>query len=109
MGCPCRGGHAPLCEQGTCTREVLLVKLLHDGVHPCNTSTLWGHVAEWLRTSLQNLVPRFNSGRGLQKLFTIPQRYNRFEFLDLRFARVERFVICGALRAICPFSSVAQR
>jgi hypothetical protein len=24
-----------------------------------------GHVAEWLRRGLQNLLPRFNSGRGL--------------------------------------------
>jgi hypothetical protein len=30
-----------------------------------------GHVAEWLRNGLQNRVPRFNSGRGLQSnLFT---------------------------------------
>jgi hypothetical protein len=28
----------------------------------------WGHVAEWLRNGLQNRVPRFNSGRGLQNL-----------------------------------------
>ena len=27
-----------------------------------------GHVAEWLRNGLQNRVPRFNSGRGLQPL-----------------------------------------
>jgi hypothetical protein len=27
-----------------------------------------GHVAEWLRNGLQNRVPRFNSGRGLQNL-----------------------------------------
>src|SRR5262249_48116851 len=26
-----------------------------------------GHVAEWLRNGLQNRVPRFNSGRGLQQ------------------------------------------
>ena len=25
-----------------------------------------GHVAEWLRSGLQNRLPRFNSGRGLQ-------------------------------------------
>jgi hypothetical protein len=25
-----------------------------------------GHVAEWLRNGLQNRVPQFNSGRGLQ-------------------------------------------
>src|SRR5215510_887463 len=32
-----------------------------------------GHVAEWLRNGLQNRVPRFNSGRGLQtKLTTLP-------------------------------------
>ena len=29
-----------------------------------------GHVAEWLRNGLQNRVPRFNSGRGLQHLAT---------------------------------------
>ena len=28
--------------------------------------SLNGHVAEWLRNGLQNRVPRFNSGRGLQ-------------------------------------------
>jgi hypothetical protein len=27
-----------------------------------------GHVAEWLRTGLQNRVRRFNSGRGLHPL-----------------------------------------
>ncbi len=27
-----------------------------------------GHVAEWLRSGLQIRVPRFNSGRGLQKI-----------------------------------------
>jgi hypothetical protein len=26
-----------------------------------------GHVAEWLRSGLQNRLPRFNSGRGLQQ------------------------------------------
>ena len=26
-----------------------------------------GHVAEWLRSGLQNRLPRFNSGRGLQE------------------------------------------
>ena len=25
----------------------------------------YGHVAEWLRSGLQNRLPRFNSGRGL--------------------------------------------
>ena len=33
-------------------------------------STLDGHVAEWLRNGLQNRVPRFNSGRGLQTILT---------------------------------------
>jgi hypothetical protein len=27
-----------------------------------------GHVAEWLRSGLQNRLPRFNSGRGLQRV-----------------------------------------
>jgi hypothetical protein len=30
-----------------------------------------GHVAEWLRNGLQNRVPRFNSGRGLQRNQTL--------------------------------------
>ena len=30
--------------------------------YPCR----YGHVAEWLRSGLQNRLPRFNSGRGLQ-------------------------------------------
>ena len=30
-----------------------------------------GHVAEWLRNGLQNRVPRFNSGRGLQNPFLL--------------------------------------
>src|ERR1700722_2082084 len=34
----------------------------------CNhADTPDGHVAEWLRNGLQNRVPRFNSGRGLQQ------------------------------------------
>jgi hypothetical protein len=36
--------------------------------HAVATSPLDGHVAEWLRNGLQNRVPRFNSGRGLQHL-----------------------------------------
>ena len=31
-----------------------------------NRRAVKGHVAEWLRNGLQNRVPRFNSGRGLQ-------------------------------------------
>src|SRR6185312_17245574 len=31
-----------------------------------DTRRTYGHVAEWLRTGLQNRVRRFNSGRGLQ-------------------------------------------
>jgi hypothetical protein len=27
----------------------------------------WGHVAEWLRSGLQNRLHQFNSGRGLHK------------------------------------------
>ena len=33
---------------------------------PFNPAGPEGHVAEWLRNGLQNRVPRFNSGRGLQ-------------------------------------------
>src|SRR5262249_1848547 len=32
----------------------------------CLRRLVLGHVAEWLRNGLQNRVPRFNSGRGLQ-------------------------------------------
>jgi hypothetical protein len=28
----------------------------------------WGHVAEWLRSGLQNRLLRFNSGRGLHQI-----------------------------------------
>ena len=31
-----------------------------------------GLVAEWLRRGLQILAPRFDSGRGLQKIFLFP-------------------------------------
>src|SRR6266516_1342957 len=31
-------------------------------------SAVRGHVAEWLRSGLQNRLPRFNSGRGLQEI-----------------------------------------
>src|ERR1700683_2358578 len=34
------------------------------GGRPAETTD--GHVAEWLRSGLQNRLPRFNSGRGLQ-------------------------------------------
>ena len=47
-------------------------------------------MAEWLRNGLQNRVPRFNSGRGLQ----INQR-----------ARVNR---CGAKRALPPWHRSAR-
>jgi hypothetical protein len=36
----------------------------------------FGHVAEWLRSGLQNRLPRFNSGRGLhltQSVGTAPR------------------------------------
>jgi hypothetical protein len=31
----------------------------------------WGHVAEWLRSGLQNRLHQFNSGRGLQSNYLI--------------------------------------
>jgi hypothetical protein len=34
----------------------------------CGYPCPYGHVAEWLRSGLQNRLPRFNSGRGLQHL-----------------------------------------
>src|SRR3984885_10456807 len=38
------------------------------GVAAGPPKTTYGHVAEWLRSGLQNRLPRFNSGRGLQVL-----------------------------------------
>src|ERR1700691_3374605 len=38
------------------------------GVAAGPPKTTHGHVAEWLRSGLQNRLPRFNSGRGLQVL-----------------------------------------
>src|SRR6202034_2964334 len=39
----------------------------HTGLLGCNCGQrVPGHVAEWLRSGLQNRLPRFNSGRGLQ-------------------------------------------
>src|SRR4029077_4896653 len=39
---------------------------LRRALYIATYSSLNGHVAEWLRNGLQNRVPRFNSGRGLQ-------------------------------------------
>ena len=48
-------------------------------------NVLNGHVAEWLRTGLQNRVPRFNSGRGLHQLFQeLNARFVRFKRLEAR-------------------------
>jgi hypothetical protein len=38
-----------------------LPKPLIAGIDPPR----WGHVAEWLRSGLQNRLHQFNSGRGL--------------------------------------------
>lgn len=38
---------------------------LHKGLMACIDPPGWGHVAEWLRSGLQNRLLRFNSGRGL--------------------------------------------
>ena len=35
----------------------------------------WGHVAEWLRSGLQNRLHQFNSGRGLQPLYSRPRGF----------------------------------
>jgi hypothetical protein len=35
---------------------------------PYKSAPQWGHVAEWLRSGLQNRLHQFNSGRGLQYL-----------------------------------------
>ncbi len=34
----------------------------------------FGHVADWLRSGLQNRLPRFNSGRGLHKINELVRR-----------------------------------
>ena len=37
----------------------------------------WGHVAEWLRSGLQNRLRRFNSGRGLHLLHVLSKTGSR--------------------------------
>ena len=82
-----------------------------------------GHVAEWLRSGLQNRLPRFNSGRGLQA--SVAKRVEagqmvrgglcglgkpRFDTLG-RFQRRNGFVICGFRRAsrLFPGSSAVEQ
>src|SRR5262245_14313520 len=43
-----------------------LAKRAANGYFASDIRAPQGHVAEWLRNGLQNRVPRFNSGRGLQ-------------------------------------------
>src|SRR5215813_2227539 len=45
-----------------------LAKRAANGYFASDIRAPQGHVAEWLRNGLQNRVPRFNSGRGLQYL-----------------------------------------
>jgi hypothetical protein len=56
-----------------------------------------GHVAEWLRSGLQNRLPRFNSGRGLQSkinhLGQISKPTNKAEKLDRGPSRDPRAVM----------------
>jgi hypothetical protein len=40
----------------------------------------FGHVAEWLRSGLQNRLPRFNSGRGLQQILRARLERNSWQF-----------------------------
>jgi hypothetical protein len=47
------------------------MRLLPKPLDPTIDVRRWGHVAEWLRSGLQNRLPRFNSGRGLQKNQTL--------------------------------------
>ena len=47
-----------------------------------------GHVAEWLRNGLQNRVPRFNSGRGLQPSLAQRVKVARRSFMRRRATRV---------------------
>jgi hypothetical protein len=46
-------------------RRSRLPKPLIAGIDPAR----WGHVAEWLRSGLQNRLHQFNSGRGLHPNF----------------------------------------
>jgi hypothetical protein len=50
---------------------------------PYKSSPPWGHVAEWLRSGLQNRLLRFNSGRGLHSNM-------------LNFQQLLSFLICSA-------------
>jgi hypothetical protein len=54
-----RAANAALPLPGASYISALSAKLRFAGFPP-------GHVAEWLRSGLQNRLRRFNSGRGLQ-------------------------------------------
>jgi hypothetical protein len=41
---------------------------LSEHLITCIDPPSWGHVAEWLRSGLQNRLHQFNSGRGLQSI-----------------------------------------
>jgi hypothetical protein len=40
----------------------------------CIDPARWGHVAEWLRSGLQNRLHQFNSGRGLQQYQSLKKK-----------------------------------
>ena len=70
----------------------------------------WGHVAEWLRNGLQNRVPRFNSGRGLQASSWQSARIG-FRRRISRFASSGPFVIGqgGSVPPLLPGSSAVEQ
>src|ERR1700738_608901 len=51
-----------------------MMRPLHNRLRAITNCIRLGHVAEWLRSGLQNRLPRFNSGRGLHslRLFALP-------------------------------------
>gem|GEM_PF-2945568 len=55
----------------------------------CNFYNIYGHVAEWLGTGLQNPSPRFNSGRDLIYAQVVELVYTRdLKSLDSNILRV---------------------
>jgi hypothetical protein len=57
---------SPLCRTVVGTGAILYRTRLTGLSGADAAGSAYGHVAEWLRSGLQNRLPRFNSGRGLQ-------------------------------------------
>src|ERR1700742_4266368 len=61
-------------SRGIAAASRLLYTVAASGRSPTSSAERPGHVAEWLRSGLQNRLRRFNSGRGLQQLYQYLRR-----------------------------------